>query len=667
MFLRKVSSNFKDRPCHQPGRISMTNISPLLALPARGDGESLARRVHRAVWLAIFVVLLTTWPWPRAMADGGGNLAPAAFAQLAPTEASAALHDALRRGALTYRSTSELLTWLRERPNAWRSDERTNPLNAYNSELPGLAPNAQAWLAVATMWVRPELATPPTGVRAGQEADAAKGERPVLPFLRLDVRAASVRGALERYPDASSVIAQAVRANLASPASVAAATPFTLTDPLAEFKLLVAVAHGSPRLVVDADQMRAALQGRSMWSPLREMEIGVDLLSAARDARDETTRRQLAFPATDAIIDGRAAFYRDHPTLNSTYGPMHGPTTWTPQEEPLLRDMAARFFERSALERCPNFGEDVLLVDFKPLKTLWVDRFASRTEALCLWYPTHWVPVDEIVANRPDVALDLVAHPNRPGDGRRREILLSRLERYLFTEADRSGLVNEGPVGLIGNAELGRAIRAEIWIPRFRLTVERNGAAIVHFQNAELDRAWRSRPARRQLKAGEYDTGTLSALLGMPENEIRALTDRLYKCRVGSVDAELWGSAGGPWRLARLACNRDVGSVLPLDSAAWPRDASDATAHSWLVSNDEPLILVDGNAPRLVWLPDRVMHNTALDDVRVVGVSDMGGRRMMVVQGTIGPRQSPARDVSIEVLELIEDVFSFPRSSVSSN
>jgi hypothetical protein len=61
------------------------------------------------------------------------------------------------------------------------------------------------------------------------------------------------------------------------------------------------------------------------------------------------------------------------------------------------------------------------------------------------------------------------------------------------------------------------------------------------------------------------------------------------------------------------------------------------------------------------------MYNAALDDVRVVGVSDMGGRLMMVVQGTITPRQSPARDVSIEVLELVEDVLSFPRGSVSSN
>lgn len=609
-----------------------------------------------------------------------GELAPEAFAHLPPERAAQALQTALTRGVLKYRSTAEVAAWLQARPNAWQSEYRSNPLRAYNSYLRSLSPESQAWLLVAVYWVVPELANPPVpGADSSPTSERERemertGTRVSLPFPRLDFRAGPIRGAAGDFPAAAAVIAERLRSGLASGERRSAAEAFSLQDPLAEFRLLVAVRRGDPALTVDATRVRSALESLGTWSPMAQISVGLDLWVAAKDARDASARAALVGPATDAIIEGRARYYRAHPRLVSSDGPVGNLySSYTREDEPIIRDIETRFFARASQEACPNFGENVLLVSRKALTALWLDRFARGADALCLWYPPHWVPTNEIVTKHPEIALKLVARPDRPWDGLRREILIKSLAPYLFADGDWSGSSDGQPIGVDANPALGRAVRDEVKPPAFRLDLGADGIAIIHFLDPDFERAWQARPAARRTgtPGAAADVAGLAALLGVPEKDLRSLIEKEFiphGCRFDSLPAKVWGGPQDRWRLASLSCaggrSDRVGS-LPLESAAWPRNTSDADAFSWLVWSYEPMVLADAKGARVVWLPDRVRGNSALASPRIVGVADLNGEIVMVAQTFEGPcgRAACGRaDLRIEICELTQNVFSFLRS-----
>ena len=617
---------------------------------------------------ALLAAFVCTFVCASEAGPADSELAPATFARLSPERAAEALHNGLVRGELTFRSAADIAEWLRVRPNAWRSDDRANPLRSYNSELPRLTPEAQAWLIVAALWIKPDLENPPKpGIESGAEPDPAKGERPVLPFIRFNP--GSLRGPVSDFPAAAAVIAERVRQSLASEQRQSLPEA-PLDDPSAQFKLLVAVARGDPTLASDANLVTNALKSRGTWSPARQIGLGLDLLAAAANARDEAARSALVFPATDAIIEGAGDYYRAHPWMMRIYGPVSSLyATYTSEEEPIVRDIRRRFFQHAAQENCPNFGEDLLPIPAEALAALWTGRFAKGLDALCLWYPPHWVPVDAIVAQYPEAALNLVAHPSRSGDSLRREILLARLRPYIFADGDQTGSAEGEPTGLASNPGLGRALRAEVKPPLFRLDMDAHGLAIVRFRDPTLEHAWRSRPASRMAKPRDRDDlAPLAALLGVAESDVRSLVEQAFVprgCRGGPLNATVWGGLNDRWRLARLECI--VGRQdrpLPLESEAWPRNASEAEASSWLVWDYEPLILADARGARVVWLPGRVWGSGPREYERIVGVANFAGSLLMVAQSTDGPCNPDGctrEDLGIELTELFDDVFTFPR------
>ena len=550
-----------------------------------------------------------------------------------------------------------MAAWLQERPPAWGTADRANPILAFRSELHALPPESQAWLLMAVR-VRPELVNP------SPPRDSAH------PFG--SSHAAYIGGDAQDLPAAAAIIAERVRSSLASRERRSSAEAFSLAHPLEELKLLVEIRPGDPELAKDAATVASLLQSRGTWSPVAQIELGRDLLGAAEGARTDSARSALVRPATDAIIEGNAAYYRARPELMTIQGPIGLLyRTYTSKEEPIIREIEARFLERASLETCPNFGEDVLPVSRKALAALWTDRFARGADALCLWHPPHWVPVDEIVARCPEAALKLVAHPTRPGDALRREILVKSLMPYVFVDGDWSGSNEEAPTGSDAKSAFARAIREEVKPPSFRLDMDADGLAIVRFRDAEFERAWQSRPAAHPMRSPRGENlAALSALLGTAESDLRPLIEQEFVprgCLVNSLQAEVWGSPKDRWRLARLDCagpRRSPALPLPLTSAAWPRNASDADAFSWLVWDYQPLILADAKGARVVWLPDRVLAHETMSSKRIVGVADLDGDMVMVVQsfdGPCGPDPCGKEDLHIEISELTENVFSFLR------
>jgi hypothetical protein len=85
---------------------------------------------------------------------------------------------------------------------------------------------------------------------------------------------------------------------------------------------------------------------------------------------------------------------------------------------------------------------------------------------------------------------------------------------------------------------------------------------------------------------------------------------------------------------------------------------------SWLVWSYQPLILADAKGARVVWLPDRVLAHETMSSKRIVGVADLDGDMVMVVQsfdGPCGPDPCGKEDLRIEISELTQNVFSFLR------
>lgn len=594
------------------------------------------------------------------------ELEPKTFNSLPQERAAEVLQEALRRGILTYRSTAEVAAWLEARPNAWRSPYPANPLRAYNSAILGLSPESQAWLLVAVHRVMPELANPSPVV-----------DDPKWPFNRLDFRGAWI-GDPADHPAAAAIVADRVRANLAAWKNDPASPAVSLGSPLAEFQLLVCARAGDPQLAADARRVASLLQSNGTWSPAAQITLGRTLLGAAEKAHTDSDRAALVRPATDLIVDGEARFSggRDGPPMSRMY------TTYTNKEEPIIREIESRFLELAAQEACPNFGEELLPISRKALTALWLDRFVKSADALCIWYPPHWAPVSEIVAGRSDAVRRLVAHPDRPGDGLRREILLKALAPHLFVDGDWSGssdreslrFCTEDPrpgCADFADPALGRAIREEVKPPAFRLDLDATGDAVVDFHDPQFARAWKFRPAARSTGPpnGAADFAALAALLGVPSEQLRPLIEKVFVprgCRFDWLPARAWVDPGGRWRLAELGCAGSLhgsSGPLPLRPAAWPRNASDADAASWLVWNSQPLILAEKEGVRVVWLPERLMANIR-DQTQITGFFDLDGEILMVFQSFDGPCYEPCgrEDLRIEMAELTENVFSYLRN-----
>ena len=604
------------------------------------------------------------------------ELIPSRFNQLSQDQASQVLRKALRQGLLKFQSTAELAAWLEARPPAWGTGDPANPILAFRSELHTLPPESQAWLLMAVR-IRPELVQP------SAPRDSA---HPVGTF-----HPAYIGGDAQDLPAAAAIIAQRVRSSLTSRQERPSAEAFPLSDPLAEFGLLEEICRGDPQLAADAAKVASVLKSCEAWSPEVQIALGHGLLAAAKDARTDSARSALVRPGTDAIIEGTAAFYRSRPgsmTASGTISSLFTSRALTREDQLVIREIETRYLERSSHEGCPNFGEALFRT---ALTGLWTDRFGRGADALCLWYPSHWVPVDEIVATHPEAAIRIVTRPERSGDGLRREILIRALAPRVFAENDFTGSSKREtirycsedprpPCNDFASPALARAIREEATPPSFDLDLDASGMAIVRFRDLDVEHAWQSRqgPRRSGVAGGPAaDLAGLATLLGVAEKDVRALVEHAFlpaekkagspDCRLDWLPAEVWGGPQDHWRLARLGCGRLPRPLLPLESAAWPRNATDEEAFSWLVWSYQPFILADSKGARIVWLPDRILNSNSLELPQITGVMDLDGSIFIITQGFdayCGHGAPCGRDeLRIELSELTQNVFSFPRKS----
>jgi hypothetical protein len=632
-----------------------------LTTMVRGRAHGSARRILTSI-AVVGLALLPTGCRGSALEK---ELEPVTFNRLPQMRAAEVLQEALRRGLLKYRSTSEVEAWLVARPNSWGNPESSNPLRAYNSAILGLSPESQAWLLVAVHRVMPELEHPSPVV-----------DDPQWPFNRLDFRGAWIGDPVD-HPAAAAIVADRIRANLAAWKNDPAAPRVSLGSPLAEFQLLVGARPGDPQLASDARRVASLLQSNGTWSPAAQIALGRTLLGAAEKAHTDSDRAALVRPATDLLIDGEARFSIGRTTpMSRMY------STYTNKEEPIIREIESRFLERASKEACPNFGEELLPISREALTSLWLDRFGKSADALCIWYPPHWAPVSEIMAKRPDAARNLVVHPDRFGDGLRREILIQALAPHLFVDGDWSGKSDREtlrfckedprpPCEDFADPAFGRAIREEMKPPVFRLDLDSRGDAVVDFRDPQLARAWSSRAAARNTGPpdGPADLAALSALLGVTAEQVRPLIEKEFiprGCRQDRLPAQVWVDPEGRWRLAELGCAGSFHGFtgpLPFLSAVWPRSASDEEAVSWLVWNFQPLILADAKGVRPVWLPERLIADTR-GEKRITGFFDLDGEILIVVQSFAGPCDGPcgADDLQIEMGELTQNVISYLRN-----
>ena len=385
------------------------------------------------------------------------------FNRLTPTEATKTLNAALRAGALTFRSTAEIETWLRDRSRALHAPTADNPLFAFHALAPALHPGSQAWLLIAALHVVPTLPY--------LEHGATAASRPPAPER--------IRSIRNDYPEAAAVITAHLRAQPA------------FANPLADFAMLAELNPGDVALIADAQRA----------TPTPSGEIAKGLLLSAIAAKDEATRTAMVEAGTDMMLAAAATG-----TASSTFA------QWSDREAPVVALIKQHRLKRAKAEQCINFGSAGLPP--APMDAVWTRRVAEGKDALCNWYRSgHAIPAKELLTAEPEATLRLVTGFTRPSDGWRREVLiaslLSVLGRGLHDDPPSAEELrwcqrqkNEPTVCLwLTRPDVTRAVRAAVRGPKVKIGRTASGTTLT-FADPALAKAWRSRLAARKVALG---------------------------------------------------------------------------------------------------------------------------------------------------------------------
>ena len=553
------------------------------------------------------------------------------FNRLTTTEATKTLIRALQAGALTFRSTADIETWLQERPTALRAPTADNPLIAYRALMPTLHADSQAWLLVASLHVVP-----------------------TLPYLEHGATAASrrpdperIRGIRTDYPEAAAVITTHLRAQP------------VFAHPRADFAMLAELNPGDIALVADAQRATPAPSG----------EIAKTLLLSAVEAKDEATRVAMVEAGTDMMLAAAAIG-----TASTVF------QQWSQREAPVVALIKQRRLKLAEAEQCINFGPAGL--PSAPIDAVWTRRVAEGKDALCNWYRTGYViPAKELLNAEPDATLRLVSGFTRPGDGWRREVLIEDLSRILARGLNEQAPSteelrwcernkNEPAVCLwLARPDVTRVVRAAAHGPKLKIGKAAGGTTTLTFVDPAFAKAWRSRLAARRVVFGSKDAlSNLAALakeLGADESSVRAALKReqpYFICEAQWGITEMWGGPTDSFRLARLNCTPQQ-RPLPHNLDTWPRSANDAEAASWFKQRASALLLADSRGVRVVWLPQRPIRK--FNEVAAVADLDGDGQPEMVIaydtSNRCGSNGCGPEEMDVDILEITpDDNFSYP-------
>ena len=554
------------------------------------------------------------------------------FNRLTPIEAGKTLTAALRAGALSFRSTPEIETWLRERPRALHAPPADSPLLAFHALAPTLHPGSQAWLLIAALHVVPTLPY--------LEHGATAASKPPVPER--------IRGIRNDYPDAGAVITTHLRAQP------------VFAHPLADFAMLAELNPGDIALIADAQRA----------TPTPSGEIARLLLLSATAAKDEATRAAMVEAGTDMMLAAAATG-----TASSTFG------QWSDREAPVVALIRQHRLKRAKAEQCINFGSAGLPP--APMDAVWTRRVAEGKDALCNWYRSgHAIPAKELLTAEPEATLRLVTGFTRPSDGWRREVLIGNLlailGRGLHDDPPSAEELrwcqrqkNEPTVCLwLTRPDVTRAVRAAVRGPKVKIGGTAGGTTLT-FADPAVAKAWRSRLTTRKVVLGSKadkssNLASLAKELGAEESSVRAAFERelpYFICEAGSGTTEMWGKPSDACRLARVRCTSQQ-QPLPHNLEASPRNANDAETASWFKQRASALLLADNRGVRVVWGPQR----PARELNEVVGVTDLDGdgRLEMISVYYTSNRCSrmgicEPEDMDIEILEVTpDDNFSYP-------
>jgi hypothetical protein len=523
------------------------------------------------VGLAIVLALPVYQRWTVAR-----QLEPERFNALVPTEAATTLRAALRHGMLSFSSTADIETWVRQRPRAqdFTIGAQYQNLRFFRS----LEPEAQAWVLLASRLVVPTLRDGGVTMHS----------------------ASRIRGLDVDHPPAAAVITRNLRAQSA------------FANPLGDFAVLAELNPGDPELVADAR--------RAMTVPTRE--IGVRLLQTAVFARDETARNALVQAGTDIM-------------LATPRGPHEARlfTSYGTREEPVVAAIIQYRLRLAQDEQCLDLEDRGL--PRAPLKDVWISRVAAGSDALCLWLGLSFGK--ELLIAHPDIVLRLLTRHERVGDGWRRHWLIDELTREVvapfargqaqqMTPNQQRFCAKHGPTACpwLIHAGVTRAVQAAVWGPKVNVLVKA-GQVVPQFADQGFQKAWQSRLAVSEISLGRA-TGTaandaLTAALGIDRAALESAFAREqphFDCRSLAGNHRMWGKPTDPARLVRVQCTP---TPRANSGQGRPLEASDAEAASWFKQRAIPFLLADGRGTRIVWLP----RERELPADELVGVSDLDG------------------------------------------